>query len=171
MAEARAANRLARGVSAIMPASDLVNLSGLMDDAKCFALVRQHRWPEGVCCPGWGRMRIRVGAEGPSLRKRTVAVLHAMLWVGLATAGRSGLKEGLQAEFDVAHAYHTFDGAFAQSRGQREDIGAAGIARKVIPRVRPPVCCVQWITFFTPSLAQRLPCEAQALLGWRKEAR
>ena len=52
MAEARAANRLAQGVSAIMPASDLVNLSGLMDDAKCFALVRQHRWPEGVCCPG-----------------------------------------------------------------------------------------------------------------------
>jgi len=35
-----------------MPASDLVNLSGLMDDAKCFALVRQHRWPEGVQCPG-----------------------------------------------------------------------------------------------------------------------
>ena len=35
-----------------MPASDLVNLSGLMDDAKCFALVRQHRWPDGVCCPG-----------------------------------------------------------------------------------------------------------------------
>jgi len=37
-----------------MAASDLVNLSGLMDDAKCFALVRQHRWPEGVCCPGCG---------------------------------------------------------------------------------------------------------------------
>jgi len=52
MAEARASNRLARGVSAIMPASDLVNLSGLMDDAKCFAFVRQHRWPEGICCPG-----------------------------------------------------------------------------------------------------------------------
>jgi transposase-like protein len=30
---------------------DLVNLSGLMDDAKCFALVRQHRWPDGVRCP------------------------------------------------------------------------------------------------------------------------
>jgi len=39
-------------IPAIMPASDLVNLSGLMDDAKCFALVRQHRWPEGVRCPG-----------------------------------------------------------------------------------------------------------------------
>jgi len=37
-----------------MAAPDLVNLSGLMDDAKCFAFVRQHRWPEGVCCPGCG---------------------------------------------------------------------------------------------------------------------
>ena len=37
-----------------MPASDLVNLSGLMDDAKCFAFVRQHRWPDGVRCPGCG---------------------------------------------------------------------------------------------------------------------
>ena len=81
----------------------------------------------------------RLGAEGPSLRKRTVAVLHAMLWAGLATAGWSLLKEGLQTEFDVAHAYQEFDGALAQSVGQREDIGAAGIARKVISSVRPPV--------------------------------
>jgi transposase-like protein len=51
MAGARAAIRLARGASAIMAASDLVNLSGLLDDAKGFALVRQHRWPEGVRCP------------------------------------------------------------------------------------------------------------------------
>ena len=34
-----------------MAAPDLVNLSGLMDDAKCFALVRQHRWPGGIRCP------------------------------------------------------------------------------------------------------------------------
>ena len=34
-----------------MAASDLINLSALLDDAKCFALVRQHHWPEGVCCP------------------------------------------------------------------------------------------------------------------------
>jgi hypothetical protein len=26
----------------------LVNLSSLIDDAKCYALVRQHRWPDGV---------------------------------------------------------------------------------------------------------------------------
>src|SRR5215208_2395041 len=31
------------------PALD--NLSALLDDAKCFALVRQHRWPDGVRCP------------------------------------------------------------------------------------------------------------------------
>ena len=37
-----------------MPAINLVNLSALLDDAKCFALVRQHRWPEGVRCPGCG---------------------------------------------------------------------------------------------------------------------
>jgi len=54
MAGARAANRLAQGASAVMITPDLVNVSGLMDDAKCFALVRQHRWPEGVCCPGCG---------------------------------------------------------------------------------------------------------------------
>jgi len=34
-----------------MAASDLINLPGLIDDAKCFALVRQHRWPEGARCP------------------------------------------------------------------------------------------------------------------------
>jgi transposase-like protein len=38
-----------------MTAPDLVNLSALIDDAKCFALVRQHRWPEGVRCPVCGR--------------------------------------------------------------------------------------------------------------------
>ncbi len=37
-----------------MATPDLVNISGLMDDAKCFAFVRQHRWPEGVCCAGCG---------------------------------------------------------------------------------------------------------------------
>jgi transposase-like protein len=29
----------------------LVNLSTLIDDAKCHELIRQHRWPEGVRCP------------------------------------------------------------------------------------------------------------------------
>jgi transposase-like protein len=34
--------------------SSLVNLSSLIDDAKCYALVRQHRWPEGMRCPSCG---------------------------------------------------------------------------------------------------------------------
>ena len=37
-----------------MAGPDLDALSGLMDDAKRFALVRQHRWPDGVRCPGCG---------------------------------------------------------------------------------------------------------------------
>jgi transposase-like protein len=37
-----------------MATVDPVNLASLLDDAKCFALVRQHRWPEGVRCPGCG---------------------------------------------------------------------------------------------------------------------
>jgi transposase-like protein len=41
-----------------MVAPDLVNLSALIDDAKCFALVRQHRWPEGVHCPACGGAKV-----------------------------------------------------------------------------------------------------------------
>jgi transposase-like protein len=37
-----------------MPSPTLVNLSSLIDDAKCYELVRQHRWPEGVRCPRCG---------------------------------------------------------------------------------------------------------------------
>ena len=34
-----------------MAIPDLVNLVGLMDDAKCFAFVCQRRWPEGILRP------------------------------------------------------------------------------------------------------------------------
>ena len=37
-----------------MAASDLINLSSLLDDAKCFELIRQHRWPSGVRCSECG---------------------------------------------------------------------------------------------------------------------
>ena len=37
-----------------MPTPTPVSLSSLIDDAKCFELVRQHRWPEGVRCPFCG---------------------------------------------------------------------------------------------------------------------
>jgi transposase-like protein len=31
---------------------ELINLASLIDDAKCYDLIRQHRWPDGVRCPG-----------------------------------------------------------------------------------------------------------------------
>ena len=34
-----------------MTVSELINLSALLDDTKCFNLVRRHRW-QGVRCPG-----------------------------------------------------------------------------------------------------------------------
>src|SRR6185369_5771924 len=37
-----------------MPTPTLVNLSSLIDDAKCFELVRHQRWPEGARCPSCG---------------------------------------------------------------------------------------------------------------------
>src|SRR3954451_4964794 len=37
-----------------MPSTSLVNLSSLIDDAKCYALVRQQRWPDGVRCLACG---------------------------------------------------------------------------------------------------------------------
>lgn len=32
----------------------LINLSGLLDEAKCFEVVRQARWPQGLQCPKCG---------------------------------------------------------------------------------------------------------------------
>src|SRR5256885_16363550 len=37
-----------------MSSTSLVNLSSLIDDAKCYALARQQRWPDGVRCPACG---------------------------------------------------------------------------------------------------------------------
>src|SRR6476659_7121343 len=55
-----------------MPSTSLVNLSSLIDDAKCYALVRQQRWPEGVRCPGCGGATvIRHGRDDtPEQRQR-----------------------------------------------------------------------------------------------------
>jgi transposase-like protein len=41
-----------------MPSPTLVNLSSLLDDAKCYALARQHRWPDGARCPRCGSAKV-----------------------------------------------------------------------------------------------------------------
>ena len=35
-----------------MAAPELINLASLIADDKCYELIRQHRWPDGVGCPG-----------------------------------------------------------------------------------------------------------------------
>jgi transposase-like protein len=43
---------------------ELINLASLIDDAKCYQMIRQHRWPDGVCCPGCAsRSVIRDGVD------------------------------------------------------------------------------------------------------------
>lgn len=47
-----------------MDSPELINLAALIDDAKCYQMIRQHRWPDGVCCPGCaGRSVIRDGVD------------------------------------------------------------------------------------------------------------
>ena len=49
----RSGPAFARGARTIMAMPDLLlNISSLMDDAKCFAFAREKRWPHGVRCPG-----------------------------------------------------------------------------------------------------------------------
>jgi len=35
----------------ILLSPSLLNLTALIDDAKCYELIRQHRWPDGARCP------------------------------------------------------------------------------------------------------------------------
>src|SRR5215213_479863 len=56
---------------AMRAAPEIDDLSALLDDAKCFALVRQHRWPEGVCCPACGSGSVvRDGFDGTQPRRQ-----------------------------------------------------------------------------------------------------
>ena len=54
-----------------MAGPDLDNLSALLDEAKCFALVRQRRWPGGVRCPACASdMVIRDGCDDTQRRRQ-----------------------------------------------------------------------------------------------------
>jgi transposase-like protein len=47
-----------------MASPHLFDLTSLLDDAKCYELIRQHRWPDGVCCPRCaGKLVIRYGRD------------------------------------------------------------------------------------------------------------
>ncbi len=36
----------------------MLNIQRIVDDAKCYEVVRELRWPEGVCCPECGSTEI-----------------------------------------------------------------------------------------------------------------
>lgn len=37
----------------------MINIQNLIDDVKCFAVVRELRWPDGVRCPKCGSIKIQ----------------------------------------------------------------------------------------------------------------
>jgi transposase-like protein len=48
----------------IVAAPELINLASLIDDGRCYELIRQHRWPDGIRCPGCsGHSVIRDGHD------------------------------------------------------------------------------------------------------------
>src|SRR5436190_23068247 len=72
-----------------MTVPDLVNLSALIDDAKCFALVRQHRWPEGVHCPACGSNTVvRDGFDESQVHRQRYRCKVS----GASAPSRSGLE-------------------------------------------------------------------------------
>ena len=50
--------------------SDLIRLSALLDDAKCFDLIRQHRWPGGVRCPSCDSTQVVRNGDARHARQR-----------------------------------------------------------------------------------------------------
>ena len=54
-----------------MASSELINLTALIDDAKCFELIRHHRWPEGIRCPSCTRATVvRNGRDDTQYERR-----------------------------------------------------------------------------------------------------
>jgi transposase-like protein len=86
----------------------LVNLSSLIDDARCYTLVRQHRWPEGVRCPrcdsaavardGWDdsqphRQRYHCTACGSRFDDLTGTWVLCLYFMGLNLSNRQIAQE------------------------------------------------------------------------------
>lgn len=53
-----------------MSSARLVNLSSLVDDAKCYELTRQSRWRDGVCCPYCSRRSVARDGHHDTQRHR-----------------------------------------------------------------------------------------------------
>lgn len=54
----------------IVASPEMINLTYLIDDAKCYQLVRQHRWPDGVCCPACSSKSVSKHGHDDTQRNR-----------------------------------------------------------------------------------------------------
>ena len=54
----------------VMLSPALVNLSTLIDDAKCYELIRHYRWPDGVRCTSCSSATVIVTAQPTPLGAR-----------------------------------------------------------------------------------------------------
>src|SRR4051795_2003147 len=74
-----------------MSSTSLVSLSSLIDDAKCYALVRQQRWPDGVRCPACGGATVtRHGHDDTQAQRQRYRCKGSVALNGGLGAGRSG---------------------------------------------------------------------------------
>jgi transposase-like protein len=55
---------------------DPINLSLLIDDAKCFELVRRHRWPGGIQCPQCASLEVVRNGRDDTQRDRQRYLCH-----------------------------------------------------------------------------------------------
>src|SRR3954464_2257016 len=127
-----------------MSSTSLVNLSSLIDDAKCYALVRQQRWPEGVRCPACGGARvIRHGRDDTQEQRQRYRCNDCRARFDDLTGGRpppaaAGL--GLVPVPEGPQPLQPADRAGAGPRRDRragDDGGAAPGAHRQAPAGRP----------------------------------
>ena len=49
----------------------MITLTHLIDNGKCYELIRQHRWPDGICCTHFGSDNIvKRGKDGTQLERQ-----------------------------------------------------------------------------------------------------
>lgn len=53
-----------------MANEDLIQITSLIDDAKCFELIREYRWPDGVCCTGCSSQSVVKNGHDDTQRHR-----------------------------------------------------------------------------------------------------
>lgn len=53
-----------------MSSRELINLASLIDDAKCYELIRQHRWPDGIRCTTCSRTCVKRDGHDDTQRHR-----------------------------------------------------------------------------------------------------